>query len=180
MVLFRSLTTHPQRRFLLTAAGLYLLWWLGYEQGLRPDGRLDQALSVGVARAAAGSLHAVGFAAATAPATPTTVTMHGSPAVLVGDPCNGLALYTLFTGFVLAYPGSRRRKAWFIPLGIGAVYLLNVLRVALLALNHTYWYHTVDFNHHYTFSFVAYVAILGLWHLWVRQGRMLPGAYAAS
>lgn len=180
MALFRSLTTHPQRRFLLTAAGLYLLWWLGYEQGLRPDGRLDQALSAGVARAAAGSLHVVGFAAATAPTTPTTVTMHGSPAVLVGDPCNGLALYALFTGFVLAYPGSRRRKAWFIPLGIGAVYLLNILRVALLALNHTYWYHTVDFNHHYTFSFVAYAAILILWRVWVQQERSTTMAYAAA
>jgi len=163
------LRTHPRVRFLGAAAGLYLLWWLGYEQVLGPDKRLDHLLSSQVAHAAAAGLQTVGFAAGLAPNAPTTVTMQGLPAVLVGDPCNGLALYALFAGFVLAYPGAGRRKVWFILLGVLAIYLLNVLRVAALALNHTYWYHTVDFNHHYTFTFVAYGAIIGLWPLWLRR-----------
>ncbi len=160
--------THPQWRFLCVAAGLYLLWWLGYEQVLGPDGRLDHVLSVQVARAAAWGLRAVGFAAGTAPGLPSTVTMMGQRAVLVGDPCNGLVLYALFAGFVLAYPDNGRRKGWFIVLGIGALYVINVMRVAVLALNHAYWYHTVDFNHHYTFTIVAYAAILGLWAWWTK------------
>jgi exosortase/archaeosortase family protein len=171
------LSTHPRARFLGAALGLYLLWWLGYELGLGPDKRLDHLLSGQVAGAAAAGLQAVGFAAGLAPTDPTVVTMQGQPAVLVGDPCNGLALYALFAGFVLAYPGAGRRKVWFIPLGVGAIYLLNVLRVAALALNHTYWYHTVAFNHHYTFSFVAYGAIIGLWHLWVRRVIVAPPAF---
>jgi exosortase/archaeosortase family protein len=161
--------THPQGRFLSALAGLYLLWWLGYELVLGPDQRLDQALSRHVAKAAVAGLQTAGFAADIAPQAATTLTMLGQPAVVVGDPCNGLALYALFAGFVLAYPGQGRHKAWFIPLGIGVLYLLNVVRVAALALNHTYWYHTVNFNHHYTFTFVAYGAILRLWQLWTRR-----------
>jgi len=161
-------TARPQWRFLAVAAGLYLLWWLGYEHGLGPDGRLDHALSVQVARAAAWGLRACGFAASTMPTSPTLVRMAGQPAVLVGDPCNGLVLYALFAGFVLAYPNNGRRRGWFIALGIIVLYLVNVARVAVLAINHTYWYHTVDFNHHYTFTFIAYAAILALWAWWTK------------
>ncbi len=162
------LAARPQVRFLLLAAGLYALWVLGYEHGLEPAGRLDDALSRNLAAVAAGLLQLLGVAADTNPAGPTTVTIFGQPAVYVGNPCNGLVLYALFVGFVLAYPGSGRRRLWFVPLGLATIYWLNVLRIAVLALNHTYWYHTVEFNHHYTFTFVAYGAILLLWRQWVR------------
>jgi exosortase/archaeosortase family protein len=164
------LVAYPQWRFTLVCLGLYLGWVLSYEQVLNPDGRLDQALSTGIASTAAALLQKAGIVAATTASAPTTVTMHGEAAVLVGNPCNGLVLYVLFAGFVLAYPGSRWRKAWFIPAGIGAIFLLNAARVAALALNHTYWYRTVNFNHHYTFTFIAYAAILGLWRLWAALG----------
>ncbi|MFD2786194.1 exosortase X [Hymenobacter rubripertinctus] len=162
------LAARPQVQFLLLAAGFYALWVLIYEQGLEPAGNLDDALSANLAVAAAGLLKLVGVAAGTDPAAPTTVTMFGQAAVYVGNPCNGLVLYALFAGFVLAYPGSGRRRLWFIPLGLAVIYGINVLRIAALAINHTYWYHTVEFNHHYTFTFVAYGAILVLWHQWVR------------
>ncbi|WP_019946928.1 exosortase X [Hymenobacter aerophilus] len=171
------LADRPQVRFLLLAAGFYLLWVLGYEHGLERAGRLDDALSRNLAVVAAGLLRVVGIAAGTDPAGPTTVTMFGQAAVYVGNPCNGLVLYALFAGFVLAYPGSGRRRLWFIPLGLAAIYAINVLRIALLAINHTYWYHTVEFNHHYTFTFVAYGAILVLWHQWVRP-HALPATVA--
>ena len=49
------------------------------------------------------------------------------------------------------------------------VYVLNVARVAGLALNHVYWRPTVAFNHHYTFTLVVYTAIGALWVLWARH-----------
>ncbi|MFD2784124.1 exosortase X [Hymenobacter rubripertinctus] len=162
------LHAHPQQRFLLLAALMYVAWVLGYEHGLALDGRLDDALSVNLAATSAGLLRLTGFAAGTQADVPTIVTMYDQAAVIVGNPCNGLVLYALFAGFVLSYPGNGRRRLWFIPLGIATIYLLNVLRIAVLALNHTYWYHTVEFNHHYTFTFVAYGAILVLWARWVR------------
>ncbi|TPG66387.1 exosortase X [Hymenobacter nivis] len=180
MAVIFSKTVRPQVRFLAVATGLYLLWWLGYEHGLGPDGRLDHALSVQVARAAAWGLQAFGFAASTLPTSPTLLRMAGQPAVLVGDPCNGLVLYALFAGFVLAYPDTGRRRGWFIIAGTIALYFVNVARVAVLALNHTYWYHTVDFNHHYTFTFVAYAAILGLWAWWTGSRPSGRSGYASA
>jgi exosortase/archaeosortase family protein len=85
-------------------------------------------------------------------------------------------LYALFAGFVLAFPGPVRRKLWFIPLGIAAIYLLNIIRIGVLALNHLYYHESVEFNHHYTFSFVVYACIFLLWMLWARRLSSRPAA----
>ncbi|QKG52695.1 exosortase X [Hymenobacter sp. BRD67] len=157
----------PRWQFLLLAAGLYLVWLIGYEGFIGPDGRLDSWLSVNIAAASAGLLRLLGFAA-TAAAGSTTLAMDGQPAVLVGYQCDGLVLYALFAGFIVAFPGPLRPKLWFIPLGIIFLYLLNIVRVGALALNHHYAHRSVDFNHHYTFSFIVYACICLLWMQWVR------------
>ena len=156
-------------RFLLVAAAMYLAWFFGYEQWLAHDGRLDAALCTHITAAGVGLLRLLGFPAALAPAHANLMLMSGQPAVVVGPPCNGLVLYVLFAGFVLAFPGPWRRKAWYIPAGIALIWGLNVLRVAALALNHHYAHGSVDFNHHYTFTFVVYACIFGLWMLWARR-----------
>ncbi|WP_046244885.1 exosortase X [Hymenobacter terrenus] len=156
-------------RFLLVAAGMYLAWFFGYEQWLAHDGRLDKALCAQITAASMVILQVLGFAATISPGFNQLLLMNGQPAVVVGAPCNGLVLYALFGGFVLAFPGPWRRKLWFIPAGILLIWVLNVLRVAALALNHHYAHRTVDFNHHYTFTFVVYSCIFGLWMLWARR-----------
>jgi len=158
----------PRTRFLVGAAGLYLLWLLVYEGWMGPDGRLDGWLSNNVAAASAGLLRGLSFAATVGADAPWVLHMDGVPAVSVGAPCNGLALYALFAGFIAVFPGPSRPKRWFIPLGIALIYLLNIGRVAALALNHHYAHRTVDFNHHYTFTFVVYACIAALWVRWVR------------
>jgi exosortase/archaeosortase family protein len=157
----------PRWQFLLLAAGLYLVWLIGYEGFIGPDGRLDTWLSVNIAAASAGLLRLLGFAASVG-ANTTVLLMDGQPAVVVGAPCDGLVLYALFTGFIVAFPGPLRPKLWFIPLGVVGLYLLNILRVGGLALNQHYAHQSVDFNHHYTFSFVVYGCICALWMQWVR------------
>jgi len=157
----------PRWQFLLAAAGLYLVWLIAYEGYLGPDGRLDHWLSVNIAAASAGLLRLLGFAASIGQDT-SVVMMDGRPAVVVGAPCDGLVLYALFTGFIVAFPGPLRPKLWFIPAGIVLLYLLNIVRVGALALNQHYAHQSVDFNHHYTFSFVVYACICLLWMQWVR------------
>lgn len=156
-------------RFLGVAVVMYLAWFFGYEQWLAADGRLDLALCSQIANAGVTTLQMAGFAATIDPHVPTLIAMNGQPAVIVGVPCNGLVLYALFSGFVLAFPGPWQRKLWFIPLGIALIWLLNVLRVAALAVNQYYAHQSVDFNHHYTFTFVVYSFIFGLWMLWARR-----------
>jgi exosortase family protein XrtF len=174
------------RRFLLITGGMYLLWFFGYEQWLALDGRLDTALCANIARASARVLQTVGFDAAVSPHNVYLLLMSGHPAVIVGIPCNGLVLYALFGGFVLAFPGPWRRKLWFIPAGMALIWGLNVVRVAALAINHHYAHQSVDFNHHYTFTFVVYGCIFGLWMLWAKRlagrdsQRLTPPAAFAS
>lgn len=166
----RRRAAQPALHFLLVFASLYALWVLGYDGLLGPDGRLDHALSANLAATSGAVLRLAGFASGIASAHPTLVVLNGQPSVLVGNPCNGLLLYALFAGFVAAFPGPGLHKLWFVPLGVIVVYTLNVLRVVLLALNHVYWHPTVDFNHHYTFTFAVYGAIGALWVLWARRG----------
>ena len=168
-----STTTPPaglaaRWRFLLIAGGLYLLWLVVYEGYVKADGRLDTALCTQLAEVATGLLRAVGFPASLPQPVPL-VYMDGQPAVVVGTPCNGLALYALFTGFVLAFPAPWRPRLWFIPLGVVVIYLLNVVRIAILALNHHYAHRSVDFNHHYTYTFIVYGCICAMWMWWVRR-----------
>lgn len=159
----------PALRFLLVFGGLYALWVLVYDGLLGPDNPLDHALSANLAAAAAATLRLAGWAAQVEPAAPTLLVLNGQPAVVVGDPCNGLLLYALFAGFIGAFPGAGRHKLWFVPLGMAVIYALNVTRVAGLALNHVYWRPTVAFNHHYTFTLVVYAAIGVLWMGWARH-----------
>ena len=156
-------------RFILVASVLLLVWFFGYERNLAIDGRLDAILCSNIAAAGAGLLRIVGFTAAVSSADSQLLLLAGQPAVSVGPPCNGLILYALFAGFVLAYPGPWGRKLWYIPLGIVVIWGLNVMRVALLALNHQYAPSSLDFNHHYTFTAVVYACIFGLWMLWARR-----------
>jgi exosortase/archaeosortase family protein len=157
----------PRWQFLFVAACLYLGWLLAYEGFIGPDGRLDTWLSTNIAAASAGLLRLLGFSATVAVGSPL-LCMDGQPAVIVGAPCDGLVLYVLFAGFIVAFPGPLRPKLWFIPLGIVVLYLLNIVRVGALALNQHYAHRSVDFNHHYTFSFVVYACICLLWMQWVR------------
>ena len=156
-------------RFLLVAVVIYLAWFFGYEQWLARDGRLDYALCTQITQASVAGLRALGFAATISPTVPTLVLMSGQPAVIVGVPCNGLVLYALFGGFILAFPGLWQRKLWYIPAGTALIWVLNVLRVAALAINHQYAPGSLDFNHHYTFTFIVYGCIFGLWMLWSRR-----------
>lgn len=155
------------RRFLLIAGALYLVWFFGYEMWLKPAGRLDEVLCTNISEASVVALRLFGIDATT---VNRIVSVEGHPAVIVGVPCNGLVLYALFGGFIIAFPGGTwPRKLAFIGLGIGLIYLLNVLRVGALALNHLYSHDTVDFNHHYTYTFIVYSCIFLLWMLWVRR-----------
>ena len=166
-------------RFLLVASTLYLVWFFGYEQWLAHDGRLDAALCAHLTQAGVLLLQLAGFPATVSPTNPVLVLMSGVPSVVIGPPCNGLVLYALFGGFVLAFPGPWLRKLWFVPLGMALIWGLNVLRVAALALNHHYARQSVDFNHHYTFTFVVYACIFGLWMLWARRLAVKPNQSAA-
>ena len=171
-VLPASSSTRQIWRFGLLCGAFVLLWAVGSAYGLGGDSALDVALCHQLAAASAWGLRVAGWAASTDVLRPSLLLLDGQPSVIVGSPCDGLVLYALLTGFVLAYPGPARRRLWFIPMGIAALWLLNIIRIIALALNHQYSPETFEFDHHYAFNAVAYAALGGLWLLWTRQTRL--------
>lgn len=174
----------PLRRFLVLAGVFYLVWFLGYEHYLAADGRLDAALTHNLAQVSTAGLRLLGYDATMTGVARPVISLAQQPVVFIWHPCNGLVLYALFAGFVLAFAGPWRRKLWFIPLGLGLLYVLNVGRIVALCLNGYYAHESVDFNHHYTFTAVVYAGIFALWMWWATRlaagpGGLAPPAHAA-
>jgi exosortase family protein XrtF len=153
--------------FIASAIGLYLAWYVVYDFWLKPDGRLDQGLTVNVAQTGAKLLQGLGYDAHVE--QQSRIFIGQKSVIRINHPCNGLELYALFTGFVLIYPGAWKKKILFIPFGISIIYLLNLVRISVLVLNFMYSKRSFDFNHKYVYTFLVYLAIFGLWMLWVNR-----------
>lgn len=98
-----------------------------------------------------------------------TVCYNDNCVVGVGRPCNGLELFALFAGFVIAFPGSWKHKLWYIPAGVLVIHILNVMRVASLTLIQLKYPQYLQFNHKYTFTVLVYALTFGLWMIWVNK-----------
>jgi exosortase family protein XrtF len=164
-------------RFLAIAMLLYLVWYFIYDQWLHPDGRLDNWLAVQEAWLSGALLKLFGFAGS---ASGDMVKIDGYTVVRIGDPCNGMVLFALFGGFILAYPGLWRAKLYFIPLGMAAIFFLNILRIIALALNSYYFRQSLEFNHKYTFTFIVYAFIFAFWMIWIKRYGKQPQNYSAT
>lgn len=93
----------------------------------------------------------------------------GTGGLWIGDNCNGIALFALFTGFIIAFPGNNKRKVLYIVTGILLIELLNILRVVCLAILDTHSRAWTEINHTYTFTIIIYAFIFFLWMLWVNR-----------
>lgn len=88
---------------------------------------------------------------------------NASEAIVVAYDCLGVNLLFIFMIFIVAYPGSIKRKAWFIPLGIAIIFLLNSLRMAALTIVVAKHPDQMDLYHHFIFQAVIYLCIFALW-----------------
>ncbi|MFB6258591.1 MAG: exosortase X [Flavobacteriales bacterium] len=157
------------KRFIVLAVILYLSWYLLYELAIHPWGKLDRLVIENLILLAGLVLKGLGYELIPSPPEDVnirTIGIDGTHGLWIGDPCNGLTLFALFSIFVIAYPGPIRKKAWFIPLGLLSIHLLNVLRIVALSIIVSYDYAYLDFNHNYTFSIIVYGYVFLLWYLW--------------
>jgi exosortase family protein XrtF len=169
---FRRFITNPLVLFLIKALVLFFSWIIAYELWLNPIGTIDLFVIDKLIIQSAYFLELFGYELIPDSIYDTqyrTIGLDGTHGVWVGDSCNGLTVFALFTGFIIAFPGKWIRKLGFISFGIITIHLLNIIRVAALCIILLESPESLDFNHTYVFTTIIYAYIFLLWYWWANK-----------
>lgn len=158
-------------RFIISAGALYLLLYFVYQFILKRYTFYDQKFVGHIIQSSDLVLRAIGYKTflVLQDRDIQVIGIDGSHGVWVGSNCNAITLFSLFAVFIIAYPGNQMHKLWFIPLGIAAIHIINIIRVVCLAIIANISPQYLDFNHTYTFTFIVYAFIFLLWMIWVNR-----------
>lgn len=162
---------NPLLSFIITAGALYVLQYVVYHYVLKVYTPIDSRFISYIISSAETLISWFGYRHFNFHETgeEQVIGIDGSTGIWVGPGCNAITLFALYGVFILCYPGRQKHKIWFIPAGIVAIHLLNVLRVALLSVIAFRAPQYLEFNHTYTFNFVIYAFIFLLWMIWVNR-----------
>jgi len=159
-------------QFILMAGGLYVVWLLLYYFVIKGYTDWDYQLNYNIVSLTQSFLNWFNV--------PTYIDIESDHVVLfmdgmnfrgiwVGDECNGFKLFSIFSIFIIAFPGDYKKKLWFIPLGLLIVHIANILRVAALVMIGNHYPEFLDFNHLYTFTIFVYAIIFLLWYWFAKK-----------
>jgi exosortase family protein XrtF len=157
--------------FILYFIGLYIIWYFINEYKLFGVAILDEAIVGNLISSSEYLLDLMGYNLidfSKFRGGHRAFGIDGSNGVYIGNACNGLNLFVLFSLFVLVYPQNIKRKIWFLPLGLIIIHILNILRITALSLISFYKPEYLMFNHTYTFTGIMYLVIFALWY-WLTQ-----------
>jgi len=159
-------------RFVLLGAVIYLVWLLVYHLGIKEYTNWDYNLNytiVYLSREIFGLFGVETFMEIESDHVLLIKNLSTHKGVWVGDNCNGFKLFSIFSIFIIAFPGNQNSKFWFIPFGLIVIHLANIIRVMSLLLINDYNPAYLDFNHNYTFTVFVYGIIFLLWLLWIKK-----------
>jgi exosortase family protein XrtF len=155
--------------FILKVVGIYLCWYFLYELWLLPEGSLDEWLTRNIIAVSGSILNIFEFDVF---ANGRFIRVGESVGILLVNGCSGIAAMGLFVGFVIAYPGEWLPRILFIITGIGIIYLVNIIRIVVLALTQEFWPALFDFTHDYSTTAIFYLVIFALWMVWANLSNM--------
>lgn len=94
----------------------------------------------------------------------------GRPSLILGLPCVGLGMIFFWASFVLAHRSKWKQKLLWTAGGIGAICLINCIRISMMVVAlHYRWNVNRFLNHHDLFKYCAYLMILLLMWTFYRQ-----------
>lgn len=93
---------------------------------------------------------------------------NGQTVLGIFNACTALELMILYAGFLLCFSASWIHKALFGLMGVGGIYLANVLRTCLLIEVKVSMPGLFDLAHKYLFNVVIYAWIFLWWMIFVR------------
>lgn len=91
--------------------------------------------------------------------------------VSVFEGCNSINVMIVFFAFIIAFKGSVRSTIIFTVLGLLMIYIINLLRVALLFEVAYYYPQHLYFFHKYLFTAIIYLIVFAIWYIWIQRVR---------
>jgi len=156
-------------RFFLLMAAIYLFWWL-WERPLDffPITQLIHGWSAWMVK---GLYHDSVWILNRIFRLPAlydgqTICLGPAGSMSISHPCSGIRQFTQFTLLMIFFPGPWLKKVWFIPLGLLAVHLTNLLRITGLSLVIVYLPGMWHFFHGYVAKGMFYLVFFILWVIW--------------
>lgn len=83
--------------------------------------------------------------------------------------CNAVSIFILFASFVIAFSGKLKTTLLYIFFGILFIYVLNIIRIALLTVLLFNYPEKEHFLHGVLFPLVIYGLVFVLWIIWVNK-----------
>ncbi len=161
------------RPFLLRAAILIVAWELLYNFILKPSGIPDDQLTRIVQ---VGAMKLLSFFYTDVGEDENVIILNGSRAVSIARQCNGLELIVLYMGFIFCLPSSPKRMILFGAIGVLVIYILNIIRTAILAVMYDINHSMTDFAHHYVFKIIIYAVVFLGWVLYMKKPKQHEAA----
>ncbi len=163
------------KSFLLRALVIFVVWQFAYRLVLEPrrfpDGVLtnvtaystEKLLSLFYNNVSTLYPHRVDRKAA-------TILIDGHKIISVADPCNALDIYVLYLSFLFCFPADWKRRTKFIVFGIAYIFVLNVIRCAIIAWMNIHYRGWVEISHHYIFTTALYLLVFYVWVHYTKKG----------
>lgn len=152
-------------KFIVKALSIFVGWYVIYELWLLPDGRLDEWLALNIVSVTAGIVDIFGYEVWT---VNRIIGIGENGGIELVDGCTGISAIGLFIGFIFAYPGDWKNRISFSFLGIGIIYIVNIVRIVVLVITQEEWIEFFDFTHDYSTTTIFYIVIFLMWMIWVK------------
>ncbi len=89
----------------------------------------------------------------------------------VSPGCTSLKQWLHWIVLMIVFPGPRRHKWWYIPLGVLIIQAISIVRITGLVCAIYQWPGSFSFFHDYIFKLLFYGTIFLMWLLWVECFR---------
>ncbi|MFD2943146.1 exosortase family protein XrtF [Flavobacterium notoginsengisoli] len=103
------------------------------------------------------------------------VLLNGMKIALIVEGCNAISVMILFVSFVTAFSGKLKQTFLFIVFGIVSIYILNVIRIALLTVLLLCFPSQNHLLHGVVFPLIIYGYVFILWIFWINRFSKYAG-----
>lgn len=162
----------PALWFVLRFFGVYTVLTLLYSLFLKPFKNLPDIITQWVAWQSKVLVSATGFTAETLTVFNENFVrlwINGIHVANVVEGCNSVNVLILFTTFVLAFKGPAKATVLFLLAGMASIYLVNLLRIGILAIGIYKFPQYTELLHQVVFPVIIYGYVFLLWMWWVNK-----------